>query len=113
VAGINGNVLQCSIASPATQRAAFYATAASPSADMVLLTAAWVLGFHGSQAASCAASSPSLYCRYGAVDGRLGLGGFMALMKDNMLDAREVLAYLGARPESPTTTRAVIHVSVE
>jgi hypothetical protein len=51
-------------------------------------------------------------CRYGAVDGKLNLGGFMALMKDNMLDAREVLAYLGARPESPTTTRAVIHVSV-
>jgi hypothetical protein len=50
-------------------------------------------------------------CRYGAVNGRLGLAGFMALMKDNMLDAREVLAYLGARPESPTTTRAVIHVS--
>jgi NAD(P)H-flavin reductase len=49
--------------------------------------------------------------RYGAVNGRLGLAGFMALMKDNMLDAREVLAYLGARPESPTTTRAVIHVS--
>jgi hypothetical protein len=54
---------------------------------------------------------PTLLCRsYGAVEGRLELGGFMALMKDNMLDAREVLAYLGARPESPTTTRAVIHV---
>eukprot|EP00882_Tetradesmus_deserticola_P001051 GHRQ01001137.1.p1 GENE.GHRQ01001137.1~~GHRQ01001137.1.p1 ORF type:complete len:367 (+),score=143.31 GHRQ01001137.1:108-1208(+) len=50
-----------------------------------------------------------LMARYGPVDGRLGLGGFMALMKDNMLDAREVLAYLGARPDSPTTTRAVIH----
>uniref|UniRef100_A0A383VMX6 EF-hand domain-containing protein n=1 Tax=Tetradesmus obliquus TaxID=3088 RepID=A0A383VMX6_TETOB len=50
-----------------------------------------------------------LMAKYGAVDGKLGLGGFMALMKDNMLDAREVLSYLGARPESPTTTRAVIH----
>jgi hypothetical protein len=27
------------------------------------------------------------------VDGRLGLAGFMALMKDDMLDAREVLAF--------------------
>ncbi|KAF6250441.1 hypothetical protein COO60DRAFT_1573792 [Scenedesmus sp. NREL 46B-D3] len=50
-----------------------------------------------------------LMTRYGAEGGGLRLGGFMALMKEHMLDAREVLAYLGARPGSPTTTRAVIH----
>lgn len=43
--------------------------------------------------------------------GHLDFNSFMNLMKDEMLDVREVLAYLGARPESPQTTRAVIHVS--
>lgn len=35
----------------------------------------------------------------------------MALIKDEMLDVREVLAYLGATQDRPHTTRAVIHVS--
>eukprot|EP00878_Enallax_costatus_P010861 GHUV01011341.1.p2 GENE.GHUV01011341.1~~GHUV01011341.1.p2 ORF type:complete len:184 (+),score=56.16 GHUV01011341.1:777-1328(+) len=48
--------------------------------------------------------------RYGTnAAGHLDFNSFMDLMKHEMLDVREVLSYLGARPASPQTTRSVIH----
>ena len=51
-------------------------------------------------------------CRYGVNDtGNMDFPSFMSLMKDVMLDVRELLSYLGARPESPSTASSIIHVS--
>jgi hypothetical protein len=44
-------------------------------------------------------------------NGCLNFSEFMSLMKAHMLDVSEVLAYVGARPQSPTTTRTVVQVS--
>jgi len=42
-------------------------------------------------------------------NGRLDFNEFMRLMKAHMLDVSEVLAYVGARPSSPTTARNVVN----